>query len=59
MPGPAEIVAEYDRREKAAGGVANVEPKAVAYDVARHFDIAYAEVREVLLTAWTGPMGAG
>ena len=42
------ITAEYDRREKEAGGVANVDPKQIAVDIAEEMGIPYEHVREVL-----------
>lgn len=58
MTTPKDILAEYERREEAAGGLSAADPKELAYDVAKHFDVPYIEVREALLNGWTSA-GAG
>lgn len=49
---PADIVAEYERREAAAGGLAKADPRALAEDVAAALGLPYATVREALLDHW-------
>ena len=50
------ITDEYDRREKEAGGVAHVDPRQIAVDIAEEMGVPYEHVREVLTEHFvTGP----
>lgn len=49
---PADIVAEYERREAAAGGLERSDPRALAEEVAAALGLPYATVREALLDHW-------
>lgn len=53
------LIAEYERREAEAGGLAHADPRAIVEDMAEEAGLTYAEVRDVLSAHWAGYMGAG
>ena len=61
MQGPtkSDILSEYLHREQAAGGLGNCDAAAVAYDVARHFDIPFADVRDAVERDLSQTLAAG
>lgn len=42
------IIAEYERREAEAGGLAHADPRQIAVDIAEEIGATYEHVREVL-----------
>lgn len=50
------ITAEYDRREKEAGGLEYADPRQIALDIAEEMRLPYEHVRQVLTDHFvTGP----
>lgn len=54
-----EILAEYLRRETAAGGLAHCDPQQIADDMARDLDIPRAAIREALVAGFSGALASG
>ncbi len=54
----ARIIAEYERLEAAAGGLAAADARDVARETATALGLAYERVRDVLIAHWC-KQGAG
>ena len=50
---PDAIIAEYDRREEAAGGMVSADFKRIIREIAEAEGVPYEEVRGVLLDRWS------
>lgn len=50
---PSEILFEYNERETAAGGLARVDPREIAEQMARDLGLPWVEVQEALLSVWS------